>query len=160
MKVQRDKQRLSGVDDELQRAWWDVGPAFEQANPGSYITVTRTGGYRTPSDQKLAKLEGASPFDGQHAFSKHQKWKAEALDFAVIGPGEDYIEDGEDPRYAWVGREFEKKGFSWGGRWRTSKKGPDYDHVEKRGPNPTKPIVDASYSAFVAYTGAGATKEA
>jgi hypothetical protein len=124
------------------------------------LAVTRTGGYRTPSDQKLAKLEGASPFDGQHAFSKHQKWKAEALDFAVIGPGEDYIEDGADPRYAWVGREFEKKGFSWGGRWRTSKKGPDYDHVEKRGPNPTKPIVDASYSAFVAYTGAGVTKEA
>jgi D-alanyl-D-alanine carboxypeptidase-like protein len=159
----RDVERLKFVGKGLAGTWSAIAVDFEDAYPGSYVTITKDGGYRTPAQQALAKREGASSFDGKKKFSKHQAWPAMALDFAVIAPASEtrwkatkgYVTDGLDARYAFVGRSFEKAGFTWGGRWHAKGSKPDYDHVEKRGHGPSKIDVANGFAEYSQLTKRG-----
>lgn len=121
-----NETKLWAVNAELADAFRRVSALFHDQYPGSTLSVAQ--GFRTPAMQAMAASAGASPFDGTVSWSKHQAFPALALDFAVIECGK-YIADGRDPRYAWVGHQFETAGFIWGGRW----KKPDFDHVEVPG---------------------------
>jgi hypothetical protein len=145
----QDAERLATVHPELAAAFPPVRAAFAVQFPGSWITVGQA--FRSPALQAQAHSSGASQFDGVTRFSKHQVWKSEALDWNVYdplvsGPMGHYVSDGQDARYLWVGRQFEAKGFIWGGSWHHQM--PDFDHAERPGPQPTAEQVAASLEAY------------
>jgi D-alanyl-D-alanine carboxypeptidase len=132
------------IAPELLTAYETIAPQFAQSFPGSVVQIIQ--GYRTPQMQREALNSGASNFDGMYSFSKHQTYPAQAIDLGVFQDGGVYITNGADARYSWLGQEFEREGFGWGGRW----KRPDFDHVEILGANPTKAQVLDGFIAMKA----------
>jgi hypothetical protein len=105
---------------------WYLGslPKFYTDFPGSRLALTQT--YRTPAQQQVAALTGRSGFDGSTSFSLHQVFPSAAIDLGVYDQQGNYIADGTDSRYSWLGQAVVPGTFRWGGTF--SK--PDYDHVE------------------------------
>ncbi len=126
-------RRLASVRPDLAACFLEVAQDFVEAFPGSRLTPAQ--GYRTPIQQQAAAADGRSNADGRTSFSKHQTYPSMALDFAVLDRDGRYVFDGSDPRYRWVGEQFERHGFKWGGRFVSRQ--PDWDHVEVAEPGPS-----------------------
>lgn len=139
-----DQKKLAEADPVLAAAFVAVEPLFAAEFPGSTLGVANT--YRPPIVQAVAAASGASPFDGVTTFSTHQVFPSQGLDFIVRDPTVPggWVMNGKDSRYGWAGNAFEEQGLVWGGMWRS----PDYDHVQKKVPNPTAEQVADSFQKY------------
>lgn len=145
-------RRLATVDPVLGAAFLEVSQKFAAQFYGCLLGVAQ--GYRAPGDQAAANAAGKSKANGVTSFSYHQTFPSQALDFSVLDPtlpaGNQYVTDGADARYRWVGQLFESMGFEWGGSWSD----PDWDHVNIAGGDPpdahTVRLAAADYQEAVA----------
>lgn len=138
--IEIQARRLASVHPGLAGSFLTVSQDFVEAFPGCRLIVAD--GYRTAAKQQQAAASGRSNADGTRRLSYHQNYPSLALDFAVLDEAGKYVTDGADPRYRWVGEQFEQHGYGWGGRW----KKPDWDHVEVPGPGPADAA--ASYALY------------
>jgi len=115
---------LWSADPRLVAWYQDVIAWFNTDFPGCELLVIQS--YRTPSQQQQAAAGGKSAYDGKTTFSMHQAFPALALDLAVYDSHGNYVTDGTDPRYAWLGQHVDPDTMRWGGNFSN----PDWDHVE------------------------------
>lgn len=139
-----DARRFATVTPALGAAYLKVCQLFAAAFSGCFLGLSQ--GFRTPSAQTLLAARGLSKADGITTFSYHQLFPSLALDFVVLDATapDGWIADGSDARYRWVGNEFKKLGFKWGGDFPD----PDWDHVEVDTTVPDAAAVEAAYSEW------------